>query len=52
MYISHFVISSSADTHLDCFHFLAFMKNFAVSIRMQILCGKVQDFVFFKFSPV
>ena len=47
MYISHCVITSSADTHLDCFHFLAFMKNFAVSIHMQIFMWQGTGFFFF-----
>lgn len=34
--IPHFIIHSSVDRHLGCFHFLAFINNAAMNIRVQV----------------
>lgn len=48
MKISHFVIYSSIDQHLDCFHLLTIMDNVAVNIRIQKIfyCVGIPHFVY------
>ena len=45
MFIPHFLYHSSADGHLDCFHFLAFINNAVINISIHVLCGCMFSFL-------
>ena len=46
MDIPHFVIHSSVDRYLGCFHFLAIMNNGALNICVQVLMWHMFSFLF------
>uniref|UniRef100_A0A8C3WB73 Uncharacterized protein n=1 Tax=Catagonus wagneri TaxID=51154 RepID=A0A8C3WB73_9CETA len=50
IYVPHFFIHSSLESHLGCFHILAIVNIAAVNIGVQVPFG-ISVFVFFKYIP-
>ena len=46
VYVCFFVIHTSVDGHLDCFHILAFVNNAVLNIEMHV-SFQISVFVFF-----